>query len=152
MVRRLGLGKTNHLTYASLALNPRHDLAKRPVMPTEGLILQKIPKTFFSCNVTPADGFCWNQVACSCWIIFCLCFAGWGLERFGICNRIPQQGKYLLKSNTRAIIPATHMMWFVDNAGPDQLWFVDNAGPDQPALMRRLIWACVVHLQNQWIL
>ena len=24
MVRRLGLGKNNHLTYASLALNPRH--------------------------------------------------------------------------------------------------------------------------------
>ena len=26
MVRRLGLGKTNHLTYASLALNPRYAL------------------------------------------------------------------------------------------------------------------------------
>ena len=25
MVRRLGLGKNNHLTYASLALNPRYD-------------------------------------------------------------------------------------------------------------------------------
>ena len=30
MVRRLGLGKNNHLTYASLALNPRY------VSPTEG--------------------------------------------------------------------------------------------------------------------
>ena len=26
MVRRLGLGKNNHLTYASLALNPRYSL------------------------------------------------------------------------------------------------------------------------------
>ena len=26
MVRRLGLGKNNHLTYASLALNPRYDM------------------------------------------------------------------------------------------------------------------------------
>ena len=26
MVRRLGLGKNNHLTYASLALNPRYDI------------------------------------------------------------------------------------------------------------------------------
>ena len=27
-----------------------------------------------------------------------------------------------------------------------------NAGPDQPARMRRLIWAFVVCLQNQWLL
>ena len=26
MVRRLGLGKNNHLTYASLALNPRYEV------------------------------------------------------------------------------------------------------------------------------
>ena len=29
MVRRLGLGKNNHLTYASLALNPRYDIARQ---------------------------------------------------------------------------------------------------------------------------
>ena len=31
MVRRLGLGKNNHLTYASLALNPRLVLKFEPV-------------------------------------------------------------------------------------------------------------------------
>ena len=30
--------------------------------------------------------------------------------------------------------------------------FADNTGPDQPARMRRLIWACVVRLQNQYML
>ena len=29
--------------------------------------------------------------------------------------------------------------------------FADSEGPDQPARMRRLIWAFVVRLQNQWI-
>ena len=28
----------------------------------------------------------------------------------------------------------------------------DNAGADQPAHLRRLIWAFVVRLQNQWVL
>ena len=30
MVRRLGLGKNNHLTYASLALNPRYAVSEGP--------------------------------------------------------------------------------------------------------------------------
>ena len=30
--------------------------------------------------------------------------------------------------------------------------FADDTGPDQPAHLRRLIWAFVVRLQNQWIL
>ena len=30
--------------------------------------------------------------------------------------------------------------------------FADNEGPDQPAHLRRLIWAFVVHLQDEWIL
>ena len=30
--------------------------------------------------------------------------------------------------------------------------FANNAGPDQPAHLRRLVWAFVVRLQNQWIL
>ena len=30
--------------------------------------------------------------------------------------------------------------------------FADNEGPDQPAHKRRLIRACVVRLQNRWIL
>ena len=30
--------------------------------------------------------------------------------------------------------------------------FANNAGPDHPAHKCRLIWACIVRLQNQWIL
>ena len=32
MVRRLGLGKNNHLTYASLALNPRSEVRRKGVL------------------------------------------------------------------------------------------------------------------------
>ena len=34
----------------------------------------------------------------------------------------------------------------------DLIHFVDNAGSDQPAHPRRLIWAFVVRIHNQWIL
>ena len=42
MVRRLGLGKNNHLTYTSLALNPRYDIA-----PVEAFLLQPESTIFF---------------------------------------------------------------------------------------------------------
>ena len=46
MVRRLGLGKNNHLTYASLALNPRYILRE----------MVKLSK--FSASFDKEDSFC----------------------------------------------------------------------------------------------
>ena len=50
-------------------------------------------------------------------------------------------------------INISQIVWIASSAhekGPMQ--FADNTGPDQPARMRRLIWACVVRLQNQYML
>ena len=53
MVRRLGLGKTNHLTYASLALNPRYANSADPDQTApEGTVLSAsslftIPRSIF---------------------------------------------------------------------------------------------------------
>ena len=44
MVRRLGLGKNNHLTYASLALNPRDGLALYAAVPYAGVKLYFVIK------------------------------------------------------------------------------------------------------------
>ena len=40
MVRRLGLGKNNHLTYTSLALNPRYDVLVNEILATPQLFFE----------------------------------------------------------------------------------------------------------------
>ena len=74
MVRRLGLGKNNHLTYASLALNPRYvqkDISKlSPFVSWPGIMINpqwlKVPMS--STNIYDSKDIWAVEVFCN-WIM-----------------------------------------------------------------------------------